>query len=703
MQSAENYRLTDRIVLQGSALDLVVSDDKLYVIDNSGILYLFDAKATDFSKRVDLDFKQPLNAHSKAATLGLPPVVAVPRGKHFLSVRSVRKDYAKYVVGDWHTSPITYSRFSPQGNFLFINSEDGRASLYDHPNGAFRTLFPHRPDYISAAAFNHDETLLVMGYYDRKAVVYSLEREEIVTEFDVPDVVKTFTFTDRDRKLFIAMRSGICLYDFADGDITEGEMAFDYWPTCAVELDDAAYVLLGFRNEEMYAFETRTMEQRFAVTFPSKGVSTMKIYHDVLYVAYFDGKVDFIDLGYRRERMAMELEAHHWRELNALMKENCFLMLERSVIEAKAREWKRIAPELTELCGKGEVDEATHRAQPFLDNTARRREFDRIVGHHKEIRAFSLACNRGHYKNAYELAALHPWLKELYLYEQVEKAWTDAFIQARKLLGSDPMNNVERARRLLRPFAGVKAKQLQMHDLLGNPRLFTDAERCIKRQDFKGYFDLVEAHPVLQELEQYRKVEILGEALLKKLETLDREGEYDTVLKEAAKLADFRSIAGRLDERVHIVEAKQRFLSLLQASHHGEAVRIAEATPEVRELEAYRVLHAEMASHLDEAYRHAYAGEPAATRGSLQKYAQMGLQGNKVREVMKLAYINEIRRAVREEKAMEWGATVETYVALFGPDTAIAHLAAGKTAVPKEAEPGVQRLGVDAYPDSIVR
>ena len=214
-----------------------------------------------------------------------------------------------------------------------------------------------------------------------------------------------------------------------------------------------------------------------------------------------------------------------------------------------------------------------------------RSKIKEIISHYSNLIKFKNAVKSGNYALAYTIANQYPLLKETKYYQLLEKKWQITFNKAFKLIEE---GRISEAKELLEPFMAVTEKLPLIELLLREANIIKLMREKLAKRDFKGFFDLVKAHPELKNTAEYQNVINYANKLYQKaLEFLEKE-EFDKAKKAALILQDFPDFKDKAQKILEKIEIILKFLGYMANKEYEKALELVELYPFLKNLKSYK-------------------------------------------------------------------------------------------------------------------
>lgn len=104
--------------------------------------------------------------------------------------------------------------------------------------------------------------------------------------------------------------------------------------------------------------------------------------------------------------------------------------------------------------------------------------------------------------------------------------------------------------------------------------------------------------------------------------------------------------------------------------------------------------------------KYAFAGVPAKLFEIFKEYIEITYHQDKIISIFKIAYLNEIKKAVEGKFRASWGETIRHYISLYGKDMELEHYAANNRLInvykAVEDKEEIEKITPKELPKSII-
>ena len=293
MQIIHEFRLSYPI----SAID---KDEKhLTIITNDICVHHYNNDNRLLYKHPLTDLTKEIHAYSNSVSISKDANLILPTctQKH-VQLYTVN-DSIKEVTSELNQDDeIEASLFSKNNKFLILGNKAGRCNIYSRNTLSPVLELKPRPDYINALAISPTNRYLLASAYNKSVSVFDISRAGNKTFYRTKSVIVNSLFLNNHQILSVLQDGAVNIYDIQAGEKIFEENLLPHWPSHLIVYNEK-YILISTRNYAMYFFNIETYEIDFEVKLSYKGVTAIQRHEGFLYVGYYNGTVQVIDLNYQ--------------------------------------------------------------------------------------------------------------------------------------------------------------------------------------------------------------------------------------------------------------------------------------------------------------------------------------------------------------------------------------------------------------------
>ena len=564
-----------------------------------------------------------------------------------------------------HEGDVESVAMGQRRSYLATGGQDGKTFLWSLVTGRMVASLPHHADFVTAIAFSPNDQWVATGGFDRKILVTNIsslsQSYRLRGHGGAITALKFLT----GHRLVAADKSGeIVVWDhFAEKVVRRLRKMLDEVVSFAVTPDDR-FLFAADRSGVVSLYDLESYEM-LSLRYLSYARPIRKIAYttvgNYLVVGLEDGEVTFNSPLKESAKMEEAIEAGELGTAYELAERNPLLRYSDAYLRLEAL-WNDAYEEAVKRLEEGKTEEAKKVLEPFYAESTKRLLAQRLIQDYKEFEKFRTAVQMRKYPLAYSLAAQYPSLKQNPLYEKMEREWERLFAKAKKIILQN--GGEEKVRELLHPFRGIPGKTALIQTLLNEKEVYKLFMKMVAKQDYKGAIELAKRYPAIRELEEYRKIERIAEAIAQKARAKLAEGEYAEAARLATQLYEFpdmRELAEEIKEEANLYASAMRHFA---EKNYAAVYRILEQFPQLEETRIVQNLEEAWRKVVERAERLAAEGDAAGVLRAFKPFLNIETKRPKIVSTLKQAYIEQLE-SLPEERIDE---AVERYVALFGFD-----------------------------------
>ncbi|WP_456382007.1 WD40 repeat domain-containing protein [Hydrogenimonas sp.] len=570
-----------------------------------------------------------------------------------------------------HGGEVESLRIGDRYNYLATGGQDGKTFLWNLSTGRMVASLPHHSDFVTAIDFSANGQWIATGSFDRRIHVTNLS--SLSRTFRLRGhggAINTIRFIGGHRLIAADKSGGIIVWDyFGEKVIKRLKKMLDEVVALALTPDDR-FLFAGDRSGLVSLYDLEKFEM-LALRYLSYGKPIRALAYSEtgnhLIVGLENGEVTFNSPLKESASMERYVEAGELSEAYRLAKENPLLLYSPAYAKLESL-WNKAYERAVELLEKGMKEEAKRVLEPFGVESEKRLLIQQLVHDYQQFEKFRMAVENRKYQLAYSLAAQYPILKENRYYHRMESEWNRVFSKAKRVIlqnGGD-----ERVRELFKPFRGISSKSVLMQTLLAEKEIYKLFMKLVAKRDYKSAIEISKRYPAIRELEEYRKIEHIAEAIAQKARMELEAGNYAETARLASRLTEFpdhREAAEELMEEANLYASAMRHF----AEKNYEAIyRMLERFPVLEETQIVKQLEEAWRKVVERAESLAAQGDVPGLKKIFAPFLHMSQKRSKIVSLFKQAYLERIER-LSKESATETGRAIENYLEIFGLDDEI--------------------------------
>ena len=563
------------------------------------------------------------------------------------------------------------SAFDPQTKLLATGGNDGRVYVYTCKNGRLFQSLPPRSDYISTMLFNDEGNLLAYSSFDRSLTVYDLHRSKLLYTGDarMAGVIMSMAFVPDTHRMVLADREGkVSLYDYMLKKNIRTMANLPAWPMSVLVDPKGRYALVGDKTGHLYlmdiaeenAIETEIIYQS------TYAILQMRIFESKIYLVTENGLIKTLDYESDEKAFAEYFEAGDYNACYDLMAKNSLLYFTDTRVkldEVFEVNMKR----LLGLIALGKLRDGKRMIAPFEKDP---RHQSRIAGTIKQaqgIYEFSQLIKEQQYEKAYRLAESSDLLKEVGLYERLERKFEESFDKALKFLVL--MNDPIGARKAIQAFSNVAQKRALVQNLFNHPKVFRKGVTLHQKKEYQELEELALKNSYIKEAPFYQSYQRFVNNQEFFFDMHMEMEEYPEALEIAASVEkNFPKLAFAMREKITNLKTRLSFIHAVENNSVLVALRLVANNEFLTELPAYKKLDRMLGVRFDKAVESAQKGDFAGMHKILAPLYKNQQLKPRALSIYRVYYIEEMASAGSHVDDTAWKHAVKYYLKYFGRD-----------------------------------
>ena len=657
-----------------------IGKDKFCVIDEENTLRIYSLKDYKLTGgfRIKLPKNRPLENGVDISANGKYVAISVS-GKRKTSVWDIEKKRSLYILG-WHKGNILSVSFDKEERYLLTGGEDGRTYLWSLITGKMVGALPPHADYVLSTDFSLNSLWAATGSYDKSITITNITSMGL-------------SFKKRSHRGAVTTLKFISNHHLISGDKTGELIVWNYIQGAVLKrlpnMVDVVIDVIADKNSKylfaistdkkvaLYSLEDYNLISNEFIKLLSKPSSLEYIADkNYLLVGTLDGDIYIYDLLSDEKELKAFLKSKQYAAAYDLIAKNPFLKVSNAY-KLLENEWNKTLEIAHKFLEKGDIESAKEFLSPFKEVPLKRVIIQNLLKDFKEFEKFKQAVMQAKYPLAYSLINQYPSFKDTVYYKKMEENWKKAFNAAKDAILKE--NNLDKAKRILKPFRGVSQKTPLIQALFTKNELYNLLKEKFMKKDFKEFFYLVHKFPFLIETEEYKNALNFAEKIDKNIQILLKNGDYKKVLSYAEMLKDFPGYEKKAKEYIKEAQVLMDFQRLLAVKDYQAIFDYVKNYPFLEDVVDYQKLQNEIKQKLRLAEEYSAKGDIEGIIRSSEDLFKVKEYETRIANLIKSAYLNQIIHLLTlklkgqnvEDKIIK---AFKEYIHLFGFDLEISDL-----------------------------
>ena len=603
-----------------------------------------------------------------------------------------------------HEGEVESVCISPKYNYLATGGQDGKTFLWSLSIGKMVASLSHHTDFVTAIAFSQNGRWIATGSYDRKIKitnVLSLGKEIELKAHS--HAITNIHFISDNRLVSSDKSGGILVWDYLTKKLI---VRLDKM------LDEVTSLTFTPDNKFMFASDKSGYVSLYDmdnyVLISQRYIYYSKPIRKLAYISNGNHLVIGLDSGelifhapLKEEKQLFEyIEEGRYSAAHELIKSNPLLRYTDAFIELETK-WEETYQKALSLLEAGDIEKAKLVFGSFKDEPSKRLLIQKLLNDYKEFEKFKQAVLSKKYQIAYSIANQSPMLKESRYYLTMEDEWEKSFAKAKKVILQN--KGEDKVKEILKPFSGISSKAELIQTILTEKEMYRLFMRLISKKDYENALDLAKRYPIIQEFEEFKKIEKISNLLLKKAKEAFVKGEYAKTIQHANELKKYPKKKAVAEELIEQATAYMNAIRYFSEKNYIAVYKMVENYPYLTETKIVERLEQVWQKVVEKAEVFASKGDIAALKKILSSFYAYPQKNHRIVSFFKQAYIAQIERLTRE-KNPETKNAISHYIDIFGEDDEIL---ASMTEIglherfEKEPVP-LSLIKIESLPDSLI-
>ncbi|BDY12201.1 WD40 repeat domain-containing protein [Hydrogenimonas cancrithermarum] len=571
-----------------------------------------------------------------------------------------------------HEGAVESLKIDDKNNYLATGGQDGKTFLWSLSTGRMVASLPHHADFVTAIDFSPNGQWIATGSFDKRILVTNISSlSQWFRLIGHNSAITVLRFIDRHRLVAADKEGEIVVWDYFESKVLKRLKKMFDGVTSLVTTPDDRFLFAADRSGIVSLYDLNSYEL-VALRYLHYMKPVRKLCYveggNHLVVGLETGEVTFNAPLKESGMMEEAIESADLADAYRLAEENPLLRYSDAYVKLEAL-WEEAFEEAVRLLEKGEKEAAKKVLEPFAVESSKRLLMQQLINDYGAFERFKTAVLNRKYPLAYSLAAQHPMLKQSRYYAMMEKEWEKIFSMAKKIILQN--GGEEKVRELVKPFRGISSKSVLIQALLNEKEIYKLFMKLVAKKDYKAAMELAKRHPAIMELEEYKKIEKLADAIIQKAQMELEAGNYAETARLASRLMEFpgyKELAVKLQEQANLYASAMRYF----AEKNYEAIyRMLEQHPCLEETKIVRNLEEAWRKVVERAEVSASKGDAGALKKLFQPFMNFPQKRFKIIALFKQAYIEKIDALARSsDTALE--EAINRYIDLFGMDDEMA-------------------------------
>ncbi|GHS87674.1 hypothetical protein FACS189487_04270 [Campylobacterota bacterium] len=655
---------------------LIATESVVGFVDNDGTIRAYDpgtfksAKLQQLGAAVDYIYFRGNASRGNFLSIFFPKEIKT----RLYEFDKIGKEYKEKATLAWSVSATEAAEFSRDSSLLAVGGNNGQVCIYRTDNGKLLTILPKCNEYISSVAFNNDASIIAYSSFKQNLIIYDLDRFTLLSDFLYKEVICALKFMHKTSLIVVGARDNrVFIFDAISGYVVRELIVTISWPV-AIYIDESdQYCFVSDKSGYLYMLDLSAAEQEKEAVFNSKSVIVdMKKRGDILYFAFEDGRVTYIDLSEEREKLKALIASKNIAAFHELIKVNPMLKFSAAgIIDNLDAEFdKKFASAITYIA-QNKIDAAKEQMGNLLSYPAYQKRFESIARHSAKVATYSQLIQSGQYLEAYTMANEGDFYRKLPLFTMLENRFKERFKEGVANLNSDNPDP-KKVKEDLILFMRVPQKENVIKNMLKNPEIFKRAQGAFDKKDWLDLAGIIDRFKILKGAPAVLAYQEMIQKEEEKFIALMSSGRFDEAL-DTAKFLKENSKADAVMLKIEFdkLAIVENFTNVVKEQRYGDAMTMAIENPFLITSNAYKILDNMLSIRFKAAHIYAAQNRFDAVDKMLRPFVRNKFTSNRAISVYKTLYLEQIDKLGDRMQEKHWINALKNYVCRFGVDSEI--------------------------------
>ncbi|KIM10859.1 MAG: hypothetical protein KU37_09050 [Sulfuricurvum sp. PC08-66] len=564
-----------------------------------------------------------------------------------------------------HNGEIESVAFSPDEHYMATGGTDGRTFVYATKTAALLVaLAPHR-DYVSAIAFSANNRWVATGSFDRTIHIKNIATmsEHFALAGHTAPITQ-LEFVNSELMLSIDKEGNVLLWDLFNRRVKKRlpkmlEEASDMALT-----HDGRFLFVGTRLGNIGLYDLESFEQlNKSYIKTNSAVTSLAIDKatGVLCYGTEDGFVHNYSLTNGDEELQALVSQGSYTKAYKLVFENAMLRFSPHYAQLE-HIWEESVEKAKTFLTQEQPAQAKAILAPFEYVSGKQSIIKALLNDFVDFSKFKELVKNSKFNLAYSLVGQRPVFKETQEFKALEEVWERQLSKAKKDILEKAGD--EKAREHLALFRGVSHKAKLITELFNQRKAYLFFRKKLAQKDYVSLFQITKAHPFLREMQEYKDLMRVADAIFITINHYYANHEYMSAIKAAEQIKDF---PGFKEELSSLMRHSQVYIDFEQAILQNDLKQIyflLERYAFLSDLPQLDTIDREWASKIDEAQAMASKGDARGVLTLLREYFKIFFRRNVILNLLKVAYTRQVQHLIKKAHPKE--AVAQAITRLYG-------------------------------------
>ncbi|QOP40376.1 YncE family protein [Sulfurimonas marina] len=630
------------------------------IIDSTPTFYTYDKNALFESHSKLQGFATYINRYSHNITLSHDGAYALLCDTKKNRILLIDMQNKKLKANIPYSKAPNFALFNQTSEYFIISNSVGNITIYNTDTLAVMAQL-NIPDELRTVTFSDDDSKIAIAAHNKKVYIFSVETQKLLETITFDEIVEVLSFSKENTTLLTFSRKGnVTLYSLVHKKMYSAAPR-SQWPSTLAHTQNKEVVLVGTRGSQIDIYTTSRGNKLGTLHFDYWGVTSIYATNECVLVGFSDGNCIILNIQEEIQKAQQALDENRIGILAELCYMYPLLFINPEVCALINEKYKEI------FSFKAQSDEQALGYDALIsfiiENDTKKQELLTFIYQSNEIVSFMQEVECGNFDGACENTYKFPVLRQLREFSEFRTICHRNVSEEIELLEKDPNKFTTYREEKTHNCTACIYKILTNEETL--KRVYVDFKKAVQAKNYTTMLDLATKFPSFKQTRLYRRVMSYGEALIDKILLMMQSDHIEEATKYAVMLSKIKPFEKTgLDFKEQITH----FMTLEQASKKDDVLKVfdlAEKNPAFRTTKAFQQQLQNYQNKYSLAKVQALKGDVAACKIILGDYFKVEHFKEKNLDILKIALLHEIKHFSPKESEKKF---LDKYHEYFGWD-----------------------------------
>ena len=573
----------------------------------------------------------------------------------------------------WHRGLPEVLEFDPLNRYLASGGQDGKLCLWFSKNGKLAYTITSHQDFLSAIIFEPNGKLLASTSYDRKIMIINLYKMEVICTLGGkhPAVVNNLLFVPKSDFLISADRSGkVAKWDHKKGTFVQFILTISSQPT-ALALLKNDFVFVGGHSGiiAVYSIQADEIVSKSYIGVRD-GIQRLFILDSTSELIIITHKKQIIkyQIFAREKELKGHIASRRFGAAYDIIRDNPIYKYFSDYKQLESI-WSDSWQEAIHYLETENTTQAKEILEPFREVQEKSKMVTLLISNYKDFSKFKRAVETKNYQLAYSLLTKYPIYKDSHTYKVLENDWDERVTKSMKLIIANNSNLEEKLKLLFSDFKGISAKLIYIRDCYAQKNVLTIFNKYLNDKNYFGCFELIEKHPFLKDIKQYKDLELQEVTLLQQARGSLDAGNFQYAKDYASQLLAFPNYQEEARDILTHIDKTALFYTYVAQKSYAQMLNLVSKYPFLENLKEYNAFFELFNKFVKKSEDFLSNGNVEMILKTMKPFLDIKELSERIGKMLASAYIQQLYRLAKQQTPQNTIIKgINTYVNIFGID-----------------------------------